>query len=102
VLSAIDEILWLLKDGKWHDLKNITEKCSSPESKVKMAISFLWKYNFILVNENGRKAKLRPLMLNFINEIKHLEKEEALSNKGFQGAVGIQEFEPLRRSFKKT
>ena len=89
MLSAIDEILWLLKDGKWHDLKNITEKCSSPESKVKIVINFLWEYDFIQMNENGRKAKLRPLMLKFIDEIQHVEKEEALSHKGFEGAVSI-------------
>jgi len=101
-LSAIDEILWLLKDGKWHNLREIIKKCSSPESKVKMAISFLWEYDFIQLNENGRKTKLRPLMLKFINEIQRIEKEEALGHKGFEGAVGLQEFEPLRRSFKKT
>jgi hypothetical protein len=102
MLSAIDEILWLLKDGKWRDLKKITEKCSLPESKVKIAISFLWEYDFIQLNENGQKAKLRPLMLKFINEIQGVEKEEALSHKGFEGAVGIQEFESPRRSFKKV
>jgi len=101
VLSAIHEILWLLKDGKWNNLREIIEKCSSPKSKVKMAVSFLWEYNFIQVDENGRKAKLRPLMLNFINEIQRVEKEEALSHEGFEGAVGVEEFESLRRGFKK-
>jgi len=101
-LSEIDEVLWLLKDGKWHDLREIKEKCSLPESKVKIAISFLWEYAFIEVRENGRKAKLRPLMLKFFNEIQRVEKEEALSHKGFESAVGIQKFEPLRRSFKKV
>jgi len=101
VLSAIDEILWLLKDGKWHDLREIIEKCSLPESKVEMAVSFLWEYDFIQVNENGRKAKLHPLVFKFIDEIQRVEKEEALSHKGFEGAVGVEKFESLRRSFKK-
>jgi len=101
VLSAIDEILWLLKDGKWHNLREITEKSSLPGSKVKIAVSFLWKYDFIQVDENGRKAKLRPLILKFIDEIQRVEKEETLSHKGFEGAVGVEEFESLRRSFKK-
>jgi len=100
-LSAIDEILWLLKDGKWNNLREITEKCSSPKSKVKTAVSFLREYDFIQMDENGRKAKLRPLMLNFINEIQRVEKEEALSHEGFEGAVGVEEFESLRRGFKK-
>jgi len=102
VLSAIDEIPWLLKDGKWHNLREIIEKCSLPRSKVKMAVRFLWEYDFIQVDENGRKAKLRPSMLNFIDEIQRVEKEEALSHKGFEGPVGAEEFEPLRRSSKKV
>ena len=92
VLSAIDEILWLLKNGKWHNLTEIIEKCPSPKSKAKMAVSFLWEYDFIQVNENGRKAKLRPLTLNFIDEIQLVEKEEALSHKGFEGTIGVKEF----------
>jgi len=100
-LSAIDEILWLLKDGKWHDLKEITEQCSLPNSKVKMAVSFLWEYDFIQVNENTRKAKLRPLILKFIDEIQRVEREEVLTHKDFEGAVGVEEFESLRRRFKE-
>jgi len=102
VLLAIDEILWLLKDGKWHNLRETIEKSSLPKLKMKMAVSFLLEYDFIQVDENGRKAKLRPLVLKFINEIQRVEKEEALSHKGFESAVGIKEFKPLRRSFKKT
>jgi len=100
-LSAIDEILWLLKDGKWHNLEEITEQCSLPNSKVKMAVSFLWEYDFIQVNENARKAKLRPLILKFIDEIQRVEREEVLSHKDFEGAVGVEEFESFRRRFKE-
>jgi len=89
VLLAIDEVIWLLKDGKWHNLREILQKCSSQNSKVKMAVSFLWEHGFIQVNGNGRKVRLRPLMLRFINEIQHVEREEALSHKGFEGAVGV-------------
>jgi len=92
MLSAFDEILWLLKDGKWHNLRRIMEKCSLFESEVKMAVSFLWEYDFIQVSENGRKARLRPRILKFIDEIQCVEKEEALSHKGFEGVVGIEEF----------
>ena len=77
VLLVIDEILWLLKDGKWRSLREIIEKCSSPESKVKMSVSFLWEYDFIQMDESGRKAKLRPPMLKFVDEIQRVEREEA-------------------------
>ena len=102
MLSAIDEILWLLKDGKRHNLREIIEKCSSPKSKVKIAVSFLREYDFIQINENGRKATLRPLMLKFIDEIQRVEREEALSHKSFEDAVGVKELESLRRSLKKV
>ena len=101
MLSAIDEILWFLKDGKWHDLTEIAEECSFPKSKVRIAVSFLREYDFIQIDENGRKAKLRSLMLNFIDEIQRVEREEALSHKGFEGAVGFKEFESLPRGSKK-
>jgi len=47
-------------------------------------------------------AKLCPSMLNFIDEIQRVEREEALGHKGFEGAVGVEEFESLRCSFKKA
>ncbi|MGQ9461397.1 MAG: hypothetical protein ACUVRA_09260 [Candidatus Bathyarchaeaceae archaeon] len=75
-----DEILWLLKDGKWHNLKDITEKCSKPESKVKITISFLSEYGFIEVSKKGRKARLCPLMLEFFDEIQRLEKGQTLKS----------------------
>lgn len=102
MMLTIDEILWSLKDGKWHNLKEITEKSSLAESKAKMTINFLQEYRFIQVDENERKAKLRPQMLKFIDEIQHAEKEEASSHKGFESAVGVKEFVSLRRSFKKV
>lgn len=102
VLSVIDEILWLLKDGKWHNLKETIGKCSAPESKAKMTVSFLWEYDFIELNENRQKAKLRTLTLSFIDEIQRVEKEEALSHKGSEGAVGVEEFKSFCRGFKKV
>jgi len=102
MMLTIDEILWSLKDGKWHNLKEITEKSSLAESKAKMTINFLQEHRFIQVDENERKAKLRPQMLKFIDEIQHVEKEEASSHKGFESAVGVKEFVSLRRSFKKV
>ena len=101
LLLPIDEILWSLKDGKWHPLKEITEKSSLPEPKAKMTISFLREYSFIQVDENKRKAKLRPQMLNFIDEIQRLEKEETSNHESFEGMIGIKEFAPLPRSFEK-
>jgi len=75
-LWVTDEILQLLRDGKWHDLRDIAEKCSKP-AKVEITIRFLSEYGFIEMNKKGRKARLRPLMLEFFDEIQQLEKEQA-------------------------
>ncbi len=61
----------LLSDGNWHDLSQIVEKSSLNELKVEMIVSFLSEYDFIDWNSKGRKAKLRPLMLEFMNEIRY-------------------------------
>jgi hypothetical protein len=74
-MSAIDEILWLLKDGEWHYLKEITKKVALPKTKAEMVISFLEEFNFIQLNGNIKRAKLQPSMLNFIEEIQRLEKK---------------------------
>jgi hypothetical protein len=79
-MSAIDEILWLLKDGKWHDLKEITKKIALPKIKTEIAVSFLREYNFILLNKQTKKVRLQPSTREFIEEIQRLEQENALSH----------------------
>ena len=79
-MSVTDEIMQLLRDGNWHNLRDIVEKCSIPESKVEITISFLSEYGFIEVNKKGRKARLRPLMLEFFDEILRLEKEQPIKS----------------------
>jgi DNA-binding IclR family transcriptional regulator len=74
-MSALDEILCLLKDGEWHDLKEITKKLALPKFKAEMAVSFLGEYGFIQLNKNIRRVKLQPSILKFIEEIPRLEKE---------------------------
>ncbi|MCZ2809127.1 MAG: hypothetical protein O2V44_07225 [Candidatus Bathyarchaeota archaeon] len=75
-MSAIDEILCLLKDGEWHDLKEITKKVALPKFKAEMAVNFLGEYDFIQLNENIGRVKLQPSILKFIEEIQRLEKRD--------------------------
>ena len=79
-MTVIDEILWLLKDGKWHNLEEVTEKTTLSKYKTEIAVSFLWEYDFINFNKNDRKVRLQPTIHKFIYEIQRLEKEEALSH----------------------
>jgi hypothetical protein len=73
VLLAIDAVLGLLKDGKWHDLEEITKKIALPEFRVEMIVSFLSDYDFIEFDKKGRKAKLNLLTHEFVDEIHRVE-----------------------------
>ena len=79
-MSTIDDILWLLTDGEWHDLKEIAEKAALPQTKAELVISFLGEYDFVQLKENTKKVRLQPPSLEFIKELQHLEQETALSN----------------------
>lgn len=68
-----------LKDGKWHNLSEIAEKCSLDEHKVEMIVSFLSQYDFTKLDKRNHKAKLSPIMLEFVHEIQRLREEEPLS-----------------------
>ena len=101
-MSTIDEMLWSLKNGKWHSLTEIIEKSPLPKPLTEMALSFLREYDFIQMDEKEGKAKLSPPVLNFMDEIQRVEKEETSSHKSFEGTVGVNEFASLRRSFEKV
>ena len=79
-MSTIDEILGLLKDGKWHDLEEIAEKAALPKVKAEMVVNFLAEYDFIQLNKNDEQVKLKRSILEFFNEIQRIEKEDALQH----------------------
>ena len=74
-MSAIDAIIWLLKDGRWHDLEEITQRIALPRIKTELAISFLAEYDFIQLNKNDRRIKIQPATLQFMEEVQRLENE---------------------------
>ena len=77
-MSTIDEILWLLEDGNWHNLEKIAEKAEISKVKAEMVASFLDEYDFIQINKDLKKAKLKPSILEFFYEIQRIEKEDDL------------------------
>ena len=79
-MSAIDEILWLLRNGEWHDLQEISENVALSKFKVEIAVKFLGKYDFIQVNGKAKRIRLHSSILDFINKIQRIEKEETLSH----------------------
>jgi len=78
VLSAIDEILELLGDGKWHDIKEAVKKSNLQEFKVEMIFAFLAEYAFVDFDKEQKKAKLSPTTLKFFREIRHIDKEKCV------------------------
>jgi hypothetical protein len=79
-MSAIDEVLLLLKDGEWHDLKEITEKVALPKFKTEKVVNFLSEYDFIQLNENILKIKIKPPIRDFFEKIQRIENKETLSH----------------------
>ena len=79
-MTLIDDILFFLKDGKWHNKEEITEKMELPENKTAIALEFLREYNFIKLSKNGTNAKLQPSTKKFIVKILMCEQEDSLNH----------------------
>lgn len=77
---AVDEIMWLLRDGKWHDLGEVMKKCSLNQSKAEIVVNFLSESGFIELDKEGR-AKLNPLVVEFINEIRRIREVEEVTHR---------------------
>ena len=75
-MSAVDEILSLLKDGDWHNLNEITKKSKPPPSQAELIVNFLAEYNFVELKQGNKQVRLQSLLVEFFNEIQRLEKEE--------------------------
>ncbi|MGQ9460195.1 MAG: hypothetical protein ACUVRA_03065 [Candidatus Bathyarchaeaceae archaeon] len=75
-MPTINDILELLEDGKWHDLNEIKKKTELHELKVKSLTKFLAQYNLIKLDKDGKRAKLDPLIQDFLKKIQQIEEEE--------------------------
>ena len=75
-MPTLEDILKLLEDGKWHDLKEIGEKIELQDLEVKSLVKFLALYNFVKLDKEGEKAKLGPPVHDFLKKIRQIEREE--------------------------
>jgi len=75
-LPEVDDILRLLKNGKWHDLKEIGKRIQLQDLDVASITKFLAQYNFIKLDKEGKKAKLDSSTQIFLKKISRLEGEE--------------------------
>ena len=78
VLLAIDEILEVLRNGKWHNVKEVAEKTDLHQVKVKLITSFLAEYDFVQRDPTSSMVKLTPQFRSFLKKIQDLEREETI------------------------
>lgn len=76
-MLAIDEILDLLKNGEWHELKEIAGRTHLHEVKVEIITSFLAQYDFLELDEREKKIKLSRQLQLFLKKIEGVEQETA-------------------------
>ena len=77
-MSQVEDILRLLKNGKWHDLEEIEKKIQLRDFNVTNITKFLSQYNFIKLDKEGKKVKLDPSTQDFLKKIRQLEGKEKL------------------------
>ena len=77
-MPKVDDILKVLENGKWHNLKEIGHKIQLDDSDTINITDFLAQYNFIKLDKERKKAKLGPSMQDFLKKIRQLEVEEKL------------------------
>lgn len=65
-MKPLDKILELLQDSQWHSLDEIRTQVSLSEDKLKEIIRFLEEQEFISMDKNKMRAKIRPLGLTFL------------------------------------
>jgi len=75
-LPKVDDILKLLENGEWHDLKEIGKKAQLRDLDIVSVAKFLAQFNFIKLDEGGQKVKLDPSTRHFLEKIRQLEVEE--------------------------
>lgn len=75
-MPKVDDILKLLENGKWHDLKEIEKKTQLHDLDITNITKFLAQYNFIKLDEEKQKVKLDPATQNFLKKIQQIEGEE--------------------------
>jgi len=73
-LLAIDEILELLKNGQWHELKEIADKTNLQGFRAELISNFLAEYDFLEFDKKEKKIRLTPQLQLFLRNIENIEK----------------------------
>lgn len=70
--SQIDNIVELLKDGKWHTVKEISRESKIHEFKIEILTNFLAGYSFLELNKKEKKAKSSRVFAEFLKKAQRI------------------------------
>jgi DNA-binding IclR family transcriptional regulator len=65
----MDQILDILKDGKWHSLQEIIDQTKIQERKVRLITSFLQKFQLVQLEKKNKRIRVDALTKQFIEMI---------------------------------
>jgi len=77
-LLILDDVLKLLEDGEWHNIREIADNSRLHCLKAEMIMNFLSEYDLVELDEKRRKVKLTSSLYKFIRKIKLIEEKEAV------------------------
>jgi hypothetical protein len=72
-MSFANTIIWLLRDGKWHSIKEIMQFSRGTQFKTLPVLNFLWKFDFVDINKKEKKVRLCSPALEFMHKIEKAE-----------------------------
>jgi DNA-binding IclR family transcriptional regulator len=76
-MPQIDQILSILRNGRWHDIKEICEKTHLNTLKVELLTNFLLEYNFIELDKKECRTRLTRPLFQFLKNIEETENQNA-------------------------
>jgi DNA-binding IclR family transcriptional regulator len=65
-MSAIDDVVDLLKNGEWHNLQDLAENLKLDEEKLQRIIQFLKSLDLIKLDEKQRRAQINTELKQLI------------------------------------
>jgi predicted transcriptional regulator len=77
-LLEIDRVLELLAmDRAWHSINELAEKTGLQAEEITEVVEFLATHEFILLNDQGKRAKIEDSTNRFLTQIHDEEKLSA-------------------------
>ncbi|HKZ94618.1 MAG TPA: hypothetical protein VJ249_08580 [Candidatus Bathyarchaeia archaeon] len=80
-MLIIDEILDAIRNGEWHQVKEVAQKARSSESKVELVSGFLATYDFLEFDRKNKRVRLSMQLQRFLGKIREVESEERVGKK---------------------